>query len=72
MKLSFPILSQIVDRVHVSSSIDHVLSYAISRLKQGQKTFDSMPTASQRKFIQDCKKIHKVNQKMYLHVMKGF
>jgi hypothetical protein len=72
MKLSFTILQQIVDRCHVSASSDKVVSYAISRLKQGQKTFDSMSSVNQEKFMQDCKKIHRANQKMYLHVMKGF
>jgi hypothetical protein len=72
MKLSFPILAQIVDRCHVSDSLDKVVGYAISRLKKGQKDFDTFPLSKQEKFINDCDKIHKANQKTFLHVMRGF
>jgi hypothetical protein len=64
MKLHYPILTQIVDRRHVSESIDKVIAYAISRL-------DAMPTKDQEHFIADCKKIHRENQKLYIQVMRG-
>jgi hypothetical protein len=71
-KIHFPILGQIVGRCHVSDSIDSVLSYAISRLKHGQKTFDAMDCESQHAFIADCRQLHLENQKLYITVMKGF
>jgi len=66
-----PIIRQIVDRCHVSETHEEVLEYAISRLKEGQITFDAMPKKDQTKFKRQVKTCHSKNIKQYCQIMNG-
>lgn len=66
-----PILRQIVGRCHVSDSFEEVLEYVISRLANGQKTFDAMKKGDQNELKRQVNHIRNKDRNLYTSVMSG-
>lgn len=65
-----PIVRQIVSRCHVSESYDDVLKYVISRLDEGEKTFDGMSPENQIALKNQVEMARKENIDLYNFVMR--
>ena len=65
------ILRQIINRCHVGDSFFSVIRDAVSRLKDGRKTFLAMPAKHRRRFLDICVKTHRANWELYRDVMGG-
>lgn len=65
-----PIVRQIIDRdCHVSLSVRDVVEHVISRLRDGQLTFQSLAPVDRRRFIRQCIECHRKNRQLYVDVM---
>ena len=65
------IIENIVDRCHVGDSIGTVLETVISKLADGQETFDAMTENQRKSFTQAVLRRHAANQNLYQKVVSG-
>lgn len=65
-----PIIRQIINRdCHVAWSNRQVILHVVSKLREGSKTFHSMPRTDRRQFIEQCIQQHRENRELYRAVM---
>ena len=65
-----PIVRHIIDRdCHVAESHRSVIRYVVSKLRDGYATFQSLPKAERRRFLEDCVAVHSANRAEYEAVM---
>lgn len=65
------IVSQIVGRLHVSTSDLGVIKYLVSRMKRKYKTWIALPKDHRRKVMTEALRVHHNNRKLYRSVMYG-
>jgi hypothetical protein len=65
------VIRRIVDRCNVGMSNREVIRYVISRLRQGYKTWASLPRKDRRKIMQTCIAQHRSNRELYRTVVGG-
>jgi hypothetical protein len=66
-----PIIRQIVGNCHVGQSNLSVIRHVISKLREGHKTYRSMPRGERRKMVKQIVSAHSENISLYNHVMRG-
>ena len=65
-----PIVRQIIDRdCHVGCSNRHVIHHVISKLRDGWRTFRTMPHDDRRRLMRQCIQQHRENRELYVAVM---
>ncbi len=64
-------IRMLVGRCHVGESNKRVIRYVISRLKNKETTFWSLPKDQRKSLMQACVKEHAENRKLYNDVMRG-
>jgi len=65
------IIDNIVGRCHISMTEEDVIDYVISRLADGQATFDAMTANQQKSFKMAILKAHVANINLYQRVTSG-
>ena len=67
-----PIVRQIINRdCHVSMSNRDVIRHVVSKLRDGCRTFRSMPRPDRRALMTQCIRQHRENVELYVDVMCG-
>ena len=68
-----PIIGQIIDRdCIVSTPCSEVVQHVISKLREGYKTYRSMPQSDRELMIEQIVRHHLGNLKQYIEVMSGY
>ena len=67
-----PMIRQIVNRCHISESNRQVIYYLISRLKDGKKTYWTIPKVERKQILKAIIQYHRENKQMYYDVMRGY
>ena len=65
------IIENIVDRCHVSDTPQEVLDIVISKLENGQETFDAMTKNQRGSFKLAVLRAHAANRDLYFKVTSG-
>ena len=65
------IIENIVDRCSVADSAEEVLATVISKLADGQATFDAMSAQQQDSFKLAVQRVHAANRDLYFKVVSG-
>jgi hypothetical protein len=66
------IVTQIVDRQHVSLPVHRVLRAVIDRLRGGKETWSALDRETRREIAREVADRHNHNKQVYVYVMTGF